>query len=169
MLKQNFFFLSAVSSTTTDLDDFRFRNRLKSFQHSLCSCVTKWPLELRTAPIRVWWTLSLWRCHGGELSCKTRQLRAILESNHNEAYAPSIWISLSFLKIFCVISTLYPRERAYKFAIVTSRTAKNNYDRNLKKQKLRKQQHSWRYIWEKKTLWHFFSFTFSLLILKKSE
>ena len=76
-IKQRFFFLSAVSSTTTDLDDFRFWNRFKSFQHSLCSCVTKWPIELRTAPIRVWWTLPLWRCHGWELSCKTCQLRAI--------------------------------------------------------------------------------------------
>ena len=38
--------------------------------------------------------------------------------------ASNIWISLSFFQIFCVISTLYPRERAYKFAIVTSRTAK---------------------------------------------
>ena len=82
-IKQRFFFLSAVSSTTTDLDDLRFWSCLKSFQHSLYSCVAKWPIELRTAPIRVWWTLSLWRCHGGELSCKTRQLRANLESNHN--------------------------------------------------------------------------------------
>ena len=67
----------AVSSTTTDLDDLRFWSCLKSFQHSLCSCVTKWPIELRTAPIRVWWTLPLWRCHGWELPCKTCQLRAI--------------------------------------------------------------------------------------------